>query len=388
VKSCDVPARIAGLTYADLTEARDTEAEFGKLLDALRGSRRLPQTAPVAVGSDTRDRTRIRASEDSEQLGKGLNALSSLIWAPQVRTAVAEFRRDFRIACEQIDVLGDYKDLHDVLHDVQDRCYKPLLPKVRVSTPQDLDWDELASYELELTRDISRMQIISARPSIDASLRSPLEDLVRGERALQEAVESLDLSQLHKAVWFMKSAIATQPSRINTLLNTAARTLRLPSLVAAMSCIKENMTRAELDRDRVTDFQVGLESLTRLNETLNALVYSHDRWQEMDDKLRLLEDTLDKDVDELKWSWPYVKLGLEQLCMDSGDEWGPPLLGDCAKLDDALAAKDPMKIKQFFRRVRSRESQRFYLVDLQLKELCGELRKIGQPLAAILEKAE
>ncbi len=220
------------------------------------------------------------------------------------------------------------------------------------------------------------------------SVECPLEDLVRGERALQEAVESLDLSQLHKAVWFMKSAIATQPSRINTLLNTAARTLRLPSLVAAMSCIKENMTRAELDRDRVTDFRVGLESLTRLNETLNALVYSHDRWQEMDDKLRLLEDTLDKDVDELKWSWPYVKLGLEQLCMDSGDEWGPPLLGDCAKLDDALAAKDPMKIKQFFRRVRSRESQRFYLVDLQLKELCGELRKIGQPLAAILEKAE
>jgi hypothetical protein len=38
---CDPPKRIAMLTYADLTGRGDTEAEFARLLDAIRGVRRL-----------------------------------------------------------------------------------------------------------------------------------------------------------------------------------------------------------------------------------------------------------------------------------------------------------------------------------------------------------
>jgi hypothetical protein len=41
---CEVPRRIAMLTYADLTGASDDEAELGRLLDAIRQVRRLPDT--------------------------------------------------------------------------------------------------------------------------------------------------------------------------------------------------------------------------------------------------------------------------------------------------------------------------------------------------------
>jgi len=52
----------------------------------------------------------------------GLQALGDLIGrSPQMRAALFAFRADFQAACTQVDVLGDYKDLHDLLHRLQVR---------------------------------------------------------------------------------------------------------------------------------------------------------------------------------------------------------------------------------------------------------------------------
>jgi tetratricopeptide (TPR) repeat protein len=46
LEPCEVPKRIDILTRADFTRKKDTEAEFAKLLDAIRGKRRLPDPKP------------------------------------------------------------------------------------------------------------------------------------------------------------------------------------------------------------------------------------------------------------------------------------------------------------------------------------------------------
>ncbi|MCX6032396.1 MAG: SUMF1/EgtB/PvdO family nonheme iron enzyme [Chloroflexi bacterium] len=48
-RPCAPPRRIGMLTYADLTGQGDTEAEFAKLLDAIRGVRRLPDAGATAT---------------------------------------------------------------------------------------------------------------------------------------------------------------------------------------------------------------------------------------------------------------------------------------------------------------------------------------------------
>jgi hypothetical protein len=58
-----------------------------------------------------------------QQISQGLDALSVLMQAPHVRAAVFTFRTDFQAACEQIDVLSNYKDLHDLLHTLQFQCF-------------------------------------------------------------------------------------------------------------------------------------------------------------------------------------------------------------------------------------------------------------------------
>jgi hypothetical protein len=57
---------------------------------------------------------------------------------------------------------------------------------------------------------------------------------------------------------------------------------------------------------------------------------------------------------------------------------------DAEKLDAALLAKDPTTIRHFFRRYRRQMGDRFYRVDIDLKRLCDDLRKVGEPLTAVL----
>ncbi|MCX6027978.1 MAG: toll/interleukin-1 receptor domain-containing protein [Chloroflexi bacterium] len=47
---CTPPPRIAMLTHADLSSERNGETEFAKLLDAIRGVRRLPNPPPISAG--------------------------------------------------------------------------------------------------------------------------------------------------------------------------------------------------------------------------------------------------------------------------------------------------------------------------------------------------
>ena len=62
---CDPPRRIAMLTYADLTGDVDVEVEFAKLLDALRGVRRLVDAHSISVGQ-----TRPSAAESVAAVGQ------------------------------------------------------------------------------------------------------------------------------------------------------------------------------------------------------------------------------------------------------------------------------------------------------------------------------
>src|SRR5689334_18599769 len=62
----------------------------------------------------------------------GLVALRDLMQrSSEARIAVIEFQTDFKVAREQLDQLGDYKDLHDLLHNLQIHCYDCIV-QVRV----------------------------------------------------------------------------------------------------------------------------------------------------------------------------------------------------------------------------------------------------------------
>jgi len=325
---------------------------------------------------------------NSQSVRNGLYALTELMAAPEVREAVVAFRTDFQAVCEQIDVVGNYKDLHDLLHTLEFQCYSGIVQEARRFPDDETALDILIDYELTLQQIVTDVREVAVRGTLATNETLWIKDLERTPEELRGAIENLDTRQLKRAVWLINRVLAIQPSRINTSLNTAARALRLPALVKAMTCVRDNLAHGELDPEKTSQFKDGVEALANLERSLTVLVRSHNDWQELDLELRRIEGNLEQDIFELEMSWLDLKAMAESLCNSSIDEWALSFKKDSENLDSAITAQNPAKVKRYFRSYRRRAGDRFYRVDVELKRLCGNLRIVGEPLASVLRMIE
>ncbi len=346
------------------------------------------QADPETIKRIVREELRLPQTEYHQSVSLGLNALAELMKVPEVQSAVVAFRVDFQAACEQIDVIADYKDLHDLLHTLEFQCYGVIVQEVKRFPDDEVALDDLDYHRGTLQQLIRGIQKVTSRETIAAREVSWLRDLERSQEELQGALEELDLRRLQRTIWLLNRVLAVQPSRINTNLNVAARTLRLPALVTALQFIWESLSHSQLDQEKVRQFQRGVETLAELNQRLAALVVGHDYWQEIDLELRRIEANLDQDPIELEMSWPDLKERTAVLFEKNTDEWALAFQKDYQKLDDSLTSHNPARIRRYFRMYRRRASDRFYQVDTTLKRLCDELRKVGEPLTFVLRMME
>lgn len=320
-----------------------------------------------------------------KQVGEGLRALMELMRSPKVQAAVVTFRIDFKATCEQISILGGYKHLHDLLHTMQFHCYHPIAQEARRFPGDDITVDNLMDYELTFQGLVNELRETTERASLATLETSWIKDLDQSRQEIHTALDNLDPKPLKKAIWRINRVLAIQPSQINTRLNAAARTLRLPALLEALTSVRDHLTHVDIDREKVRQFKVGVDALTELSQHLTALVSEHDRWQVVDLELRRIESAMRQDTMELEMSWPGLKAMLEPLYSSSDDEWATSLAADATALDDAMAGENSAKIRRHFRRCRRQVGDRFYRVDVDLKELCEELHKIGEPLASVMD---
>ena len=317
----------------------------------------------------------------------GLDALIELMEAPEVRAAVVAFQADFKAACEQIGMLGDYKDLHDRLHDLRLRCYSNIIAEAQGFPDDEAARERLADlYQLDVQRVIDGVQMVADRGVVVTRETPWIRDLVQAGELLGGAIEHAAPDQLKKAIWLLGRVLSVQPALINSRLNAAARALRLPALVEAMTRVRDHLARPDLDPDKVQQFEVGVDALASLNDSLTALVDEHDKWQVVDVELRRIEPALERDPDvaEVELSWPSLKDMAEPLYREKTDAKSMSIKAEGDKLESAIAAQDPARMRQAFRRYRQQADERFYRVDATLKRLCDELRKVGEPLAAVL----
>jgi hypothetical protein len=194
----------------------------------------------------------------------------------------------------------------------------------------------------------------------------------------------------------LKLVMGSQSSRINGRLVATADDLRLFDLVEAMERVRQESTRAGLTHDHEQGLEVGRDSLRRLDGRLQGLVDAHKRWQWLDDRLRMLEEGSSRGLFELELLWRDVSADLERLCQEPGNALEQPLLEELGEagtqLGQLLARHDPSheadRVWMAFARLRGAQVQRVYNVDLELKSLCGELRKLEKPLSDLLGRLE
>lgn len=346
------------------------------------------QVDPETIKRIVREELRLPQREYGEPVSLGLNALTELMQHSEARSAVVTFQVDFQAACEQINIIANYKKLHDLLHTLEFQCSSGIVQESKRFPDDETAFDILTDHELTLQKILREVQEVASRETIATNEVLWLKDLKCAQEELHTAIKEVDARRLQRTIWLLNRILAIQPSRINTNLNSAARTLRLPALVNAMNAIWEKLARSNLNQEKIKQFQNGVEVLAELNKRLEALVIGHDYWQEIDLELRRIEANLKKDLIELEMSWPDLKERTAILFDPAGDQWAVAFQQDSQNLNVALSAQNPVKIKRYFRMYRRRAGDRFYQVDVTLKRLCEELREVGEPLASVLRMIE
>ncbi len=316
----------------------------------------------------------------------GLKALRELMADGDIHAAADSFRKDFADASEHIVVLGDYKDLHDALHDLHFQCYNFALQESRRADSAAVNWESLIHAEAVLLRILEAIREVAARPTLAPAETAFVADLEDASCELHAAIDSNELAQVKPPVRRLSRVLAIQPSKINLRLNDTARGLPLVALAESMAKMRGQLKDTDLASEEGRRFDQGVTALAALRKDVQELCAEHDTWQEIDAEMRRIEAQLGQDLGDLEFSWEGLRKKLLALCSDPAEPWGVVLTEEVEKLDAALAAGVPTRITQAFRRCYSKAGARFYDVDFELKELCDELRKVGAELDKILAK--
>ncbi len=383
--ACTLPRSISFLTYVDLADPAYHAVEWQKLLRALRPAGRTtrpssssppPLPGPVEVQA---------ASGSARQ---GLDALLEIIDDPAAQADVATFQTIFGESSRQIEVLAYYKDLHDLLHTLQFKCYNYLSVIVRTleQAPGEVSvWDNCVDHEDALHDMLGSLARMTSRDALVKRAGPLVMRLPDDLRAVSSAVRDCDGQALKQALAPLRRILATEPTRLNARLTEAARALPLDRLADALARLHETFHRSGVNDETLARFKTGVDAVGELADTVTALIDEHDAWQRIDDELRRVDASVAFDTTDLQVSWPELRAYTTERCDGRAEEWAVRLQETTAKLDDALAAGDAMRTRQIFRQYRSRVDNKFYRVDLELKQLCDELRRIGEPLAALAE---
>src|SRR5581483_8823394 len=210
---------------------------------------------------------------------QGLAALQQLMKDDDVRDAVGDFQSDFKGAASQIEILGMYKDLHDLLHTLQFQCYKGIAQEAKRFPDDDTSREILADHEITLDNLVRQLGDIAAQASAANVELTWIQDLRDASTELKNALQQAVAKPLVRTLWLMDRVLAVQPSQINSRLNTAARALRLGDLVGALTILHDKLAAAGVDAVKLQAFSDGISALGALQQNLTGLVTEHDRWQ-------------------------------------------------------------------------------------------------------------
>lgn len=335
----------------------------------------LPPTIsqPPAIGSDT------------AVVNRSFMALFQLMRRPETREAVISFQTDFEAASSQIDLMNDYKLIHDLFQELENRYF--LIENDRKRLPDDdLAWDSLTLNEPELNSKIVDLIKIARQAAFAKEADRWVTQLEKVNEDMETAVEEFDLETLNSAIRLLYRILNRQPSRINAQLITTANALRLDNLEKAITFICDNLSASQFGSklELVAHIKEGATALGGIDINLGSLTSEHDAWQDIDDEMRRVEATLDSGIEELEDAWADLEPMALKLIDGHTEEWATSIGKVINDLRDAINDGIIVKARRLFRRFRSQTGRRFRQVDLELLSLCHDLQKVGESLDLLL----
>lgn len=382
----NVPLFLKSFTWVDFREGGLTEESLGNLIWGITGVKPPPRRERHPENETPAHPYSWRTA--GEMAGRSFDELKSLIGSSLVRDLVIHFEEKFRSVRDQVAKLGDYKDLHDHLHEIEYSCHNLVAPQARRPDVDRIDWDLLGDAEITLQHILELLRDVQQRCCLPQQETAWIETLSGARADLQQANDNCDPKLLKRVDWLIGRTLRLELPQINVKLNHVAHELRLSVLVTVMKSIADSISDTAHRNVSIPHLEQGIEALLRLNQTLMSLVAQHDGWQRVNQELRLVEVSLEQSTEELKMAWPDLILRVEALYDTVTADWVVSVRKDATKLDQVIGAADCSEVRVRFRQFQRQVSNRFYRVDRQLKDLCENLRQIDGPLGSLLGEIE
>jgi hypothetical protein len=364
---CDPPKWLAIRSWLDFADDGRVSQQMERLIRALKR----PLDAPgAAVKIDV--------------VNAGLRTLADLIAGGPARDALLEFRFRFESIADRIDRMATWKEVHDQLHHVQLHCYDRIVADLPRLADDELVADAMMQYCDTLLQAIDRLRVLGAKPLFENARLNWLATLERAHKMLCEGVDARDPAVVKKGASLLDRVLASEPPRIDARLSDAACELELQGVIDAVAVVCRTAREKQLEPAKRTTLEEALTEIERLDDTLQELVRNHALWQDVDVVMRRVDTNLDTDTFELVDSWPDLKTQVALLTAATA-EWSKGVGKLADAVEKAIAENDTNSMARHFRRYRQRAVMRFFAVDTDLNEQCRELRKAGDPLAAIVQ---
>ncbi len=341
--------------------------------------------------------------DDVEAARRVFLSLDELRGDPEIDSEIRRAIDALRGISGMVGALRQYKTLHDSLHDLQFQSLDFLLREARSAETSAVRWSDVEASEGHVFDRLTWLQEFSTNEQLSDTEQEWINELGLIHCDLRSACEDRSLDALARTARELKRYLATRMPMVNHELVKIAHDVELAAILAAldrvvMSMQARNLTETQLDRVRS-----GVESIRRLDERVKRGISDHDRWQVVDQKARLIADTLDEriDADYLARRWPELEGRIEQATAGAPDPYTERVRHTAVRMRDALSNQessasagsvavslDQAQIGQRYRECVHAVGQQFLRVDKRLHKLFDELTDVGGPLRTLLDNLD
>jgi len=328
---------------------------------------------------------------DAKRAAVGVEVIAEQLSDPQVRSLVVPHRDELKRLMDGIEVLANYKRLHDYLQTIQ------LTHQLQmVADMQRLRGDEIAGTTLEAhlfdLDNIYDEALKAAKCLPDAAavrademrwiskLRSTIDQIRR-------AVDNLDDREGGRALRSLRLLIRPESYRINGRLSAVADELPLERLLSTIADVVQASAQAGVT---AVELQDGLQSLQKMLPELKGKVAEHNKWQDIEREFILTDEFTDQgtpdSIQDFTDAWPSMRRSVADLAqLDAAASWAQKTQNWAGNVDANLAANTD-KARAAFVAFRRTVQFHFFEVDRALRTQCEAILAIRVPLKSLLSE--
>ena len=357
---------------------------------------------------------------------EALEALSALIRKSKpANDAFVIYGNAFQSALDDIDVIADYKLLHEELHGLQLAWPDDITPTVEKLSGNPRAQMNVRKDSASLMSMVARLRAISTKGNVDREESKWIDNFDQLQKELDLAINAVAKVQLETSVDkvqietsvdkiqietnvakvqietgfdSIRSQLTVQLSALNTRLKKAIDTLHLKDLIGAMKKLCDALKGIAGGRfsTQIKQYEDGIIELDLLNNQLAQLIIQHNDWQGAATRLQTLGDLL-ATVSELedKSTAAALRLSTLGLIVDTIEkkiqplhkgwetQWAGAMMNSVQELRNAVDAHNTDMAESWFYTYREYAWHFFFDLDTEMKNRSEELRKIGDELRKV-----